>query len=914
MVNLALDRARPRMAQITASDLDSNCKSDGTVADAAIISNTSGGLSSFYNIDAKDHFGVSAASIGDLDGDGTNDLVVGALNDDGTGAIYVLFLTSAGGIRDATKVSNSSGNLSSFYTLSSGDFFGVSVAGIGDLDGDSVLDLACGAMMDDYGGTNSGAVYLLLLTRFGNVKGATKIYNTFGGYTLDESQKFGSSVARIEYLDAENTFALVVGATGCDDGGANSGAIVILFLTSEGNVIEHQRISNWFGGLSTQYTLSESDSFGWAVDSLGDLDLDGVSDIAVGSNGDDSGGLYNSGAIFIIFLKTSGEVESAQKISNSDGGLSTFVTLNTADYFGRAVACLGDLDGDEIVDVAAGAFQDSDGGTGVGAIYIMFLDTEGNVQRAQKISALFGGLKSFINLENNGYFGRSIANIGDLNANGVPELVIGAHWAGPSQSGSAYVCFLSQTSCTSGEVTIDTTIVNRTSSQTFFVPGSDGFALFIGISSVALTFFGIIIARSVLRLFRVKEMRREKECDSATCILNEIRARGSQSGSEVEMTGEQTIMHSVGSALVNNDTFSLVIPPEFIVIQECIAVGGFGQVHKGEYGGEVVAIKKIFAQLTEGLLEEFNHELRILTNLRGVPHVLLLHGVSFQIEQGERVFIMVLEWCPVSLASLIKRVDNSVDTIVQESSPRDKALLISPRVFLAIFQQLAAVLHILHNKGYVHRDLKPQNILFANSGDLESSLRLCDFGTSRITDPETGSCPMFGDLNGISPPYCPPEVIPAMASKTGLNVGLERRRSSGFSDDGGTYDGRAFDVYSIGIVMWECWHQQEPELTSLDNLIDMPTIAPLRQLSSLSSRSWAEENLQKTLDGYRPDSASVTGPLGSMPSALFELQRRLWHPEPTLRPSASEIKTLFGSPALRKAIDDSHLAWANPSV
>jgi len=908
---------RPTMTTRLASELH-NCESDGTVADASLISNSSGGLSSFYHIESKDHFGVSAGSLGDLDGDGTNDLVVGALNDDGgAGAVYVLFLTSSGGVKDAKKISNSSGNLSRFYTLNSGDFFGVAVAGIGDLDGDSVLDLACGSMMDDFGGTNSGAIYLLFLSRFGNVKGATKIYNTFGGYTFDESQKFGSSIARIDnFDDRESTLALVVGATGCDDGGANSGAVVVLFLTSNGSVIEHQRISNWFGGLSSQYTLSESDSFGWAVDSLGDLDVDGVNDIAVGSNGDDSGGLYNSGAVFIIFLKTSGEVKSAQKISNSAGGLSTFVTLNTADYFGRAVACLGDLDGDDIVDVAAGAFQDSDGGTGVGAIYIMFLDTGGSVQRAQKISALFGGLKSFVNLENNGYFGRSIANIGDLDSNGVPELIIGAHWAGPSQSGSAYVCFLSQTGCTTGGPTVleGATIVNRTSSQVFLVPGSDGFALFIGISSVALAFFGIIIARNALRLFQSKKERREKECNSATCILNELRARGSQSGSEVEMTGEQTIMHSVGSALVNNDTFSLVIPPEFIVIHECIAVGGFGQVHKGEYGGEVVAIKKIFAQLTEGLLEEFNHELRILTNLRGVPHVLLLHGVSFQVEQGERVFIMVLEWCPISLASLIKRANTSVDEIAQESSSGMKTL-ISPKIFLAIFQQLAAVLHILHNKGYVHRDLKPQNILFANKDDLESSLRLCDFGTSRITDPETGLCPMIGDLNGISPPYCPPEVIPAMALKTGLQVGLEKRRSSGFSDDGSTYDGRAFDVYSVGIVMWECWHQQEPELTSLDNrILDMPTDAPLRQSSSFSSRSWAEENLQKTLDGYRPDPTCANGPLGSMPSALNDLQASLCQPDPASRPRASVIKTLFGSQAFRRAIDDVHMAWINPQL
>jgi serine/threonine protein kinase len=536
----------------------------------------------------------------------------------------------------------------------------------------------------------------------------------------------------------------------------------------------------------------------------------------------------------------------------------------------------------------------------------MFLSTEGSVQGAQKISAFFGGLKSFVDLDNNGYFGRSVTAIGDLDGNGVLDLVVGAHWSGPSDSGSAYVCFLKSTSCSTGQPSL--TLTNITATQTIFAPGSNGFPVLIGIASFALVFFAFFAARSASGLGFFK-----KERDSTTCTVNEIRARGSyETGSGIEMTGEQTIMHSVGSALVNNDTFSLVIPPEFISIRECVAVGGFGQIHKGEYGGELVAIKKIFAQLTEGLLEEFNHELRILTNLRGVPHVLLLHGVSFQVEQGQRVFIMVLEWCPISLASLLKRSGPDDDTaqalpvLAQESSSCGRTI-ISPRVCLAVLQQLVAALRILHYKGYVHRDLKPQNILFTNPDDLESSLRICDFGTSRITNCETGSCPMFGDLNGISPPYCPPEVIPAMVLNTGLHVDLQGRRSCSFSIDDSTYDGRAFDVYSLGIIMWECWHQQEPELTKLGNLtVSTPPSVSKRPSSA---HSWAEENLQKTLDGHRPNPACANGPLGGMPSALLEIQTRLWHPDPSSRPSAAEIKTLLDSQALATAVGHTQVAW-----
>jgi len=75
------------------------------------------------------------------------------------------------------------------------------------------------------------------------------------------------------------------------------------------------------------------------------------------------------------------------------------------------------------------------------------LRTDGNVKDAQKISAYFGGLSTFASLEDNGYFGRSLCAIGDLDGNGVTELVVGAHWTGMANRGAAFVVFLTQTSC-----------------------------------------------------------------------------------------------------------------------------------------------------------------------------------------------------------------------------------------------------------------------------------------------------------------------------------------------------------------------------------------------------------------------------------------------------------------------------------
>ena len=82
-----------------------------------------------------------------------------------------------------------------------------------------------------------------------------------------------------------------------------------------------------------------------SVASLGDLDGDGVGDLAVGATGDDDGGV-NRGAVWVLFLKKNGKVKSHQKISDTQGGFTGI--LDNGDWFGSSVASLGDLNGDGV--------------------------------------------------------------------------------------------------------------------------------------------------------------------------------------------------------------------------------------------------------------------------------------------------------------------------------------------------------------------------------------------------------------------------------------------------------------------------------------------------------------------------------------------------------------------------------------
>ncbi len=405
-------------------------RSDGT-ADGAmtqkIASNTNGGPP----LTNADDFGSAVAALGDLDGDGVNDLAVGSRYDNtgstDRGAVYVLFMNANGSVKSNVKIASDTGG---GPTLATNDFFGSSLASLGDLDGDGVTDLAVGTVGDNTGGTNRGAVYVLLLNADGTVKSNVKIASgTNGGPTLVNSDYFGRSVASLGDLDGDGVADLAVGANRDDTEGTNRGAVYVLLLNSSGTVKNSLKIAS---GLNGGPALENGDYFGVSVASLGDLNGDGVTDLAVGANRDDTGGT-DRGAVHVLFMQADGTVQSSVKIaSDFNGG----PPLGDADEFGRAVASLGDLDGDGLTDLASGAFRDDTGGTNRGAMHVLFMNSNGSVKRSIKFAS---GISESPTLADNDQFGIALAPVGDLNGDGVIDLAIGANGDDTEGSGRGAV-------------------------------------------------------------------------------------------------------------------------------------------------------------------------------------------------------------------------------------------------------------------------------------------------------------------------------------------------------------------------------------------------------------------------------------------------------------------------------------------
>ncbi len=393
----------------------------GTVVEFQKISMISGNFTG--DLDIEDNF-CRVANIGDLNGDGFTDIGVGAFSDDdesyNTGAVWIIFLDSIGATINHQKISAIEGDFSG--QISSQDRFGYSVCSIGDLNGDEIMDIAVGAPFDDDGGNNTGAIWILFLNQDGTVKNHQKISKYQGEFygDIEDNDFFGMSITDIGDFDNDGIRDIAVSASGDSDGGGiKTGALWFLYLNNDGTVKAYSKISATKGNFTG--TLEPEDRFGRSCSVLGDIDEDGIVDIAVGAITDDDGG-YNRGAVWILFLNADGSVKTHNKISNTSGNFNA--NLNDDDQLGQSIAPLGDIDGDGIIEIAVSCHNDDDGGTNRGAIYIIHLNLGGTVKSFQKISNSEGGFEG--ELSNGDTYSSSISFMGDLNNDGNIELASGS--------------------------------------------------------------------------------------------------------------------------------------------------------------------------------------------------------------------------------------------------------------------------------------------------------------------------------------------------------------------------------------------------------------------------------------------------------------------------------------------------------
>lgn len=327
------------------------------------------------------------------------------------------------------KISNTHGGIG--LTFGSQDRMGANVADIGDLDKDGVKDFLVGDPGDDDGGTDNGAVYVFFMKNDSTVKSKQKISATTGGLSSSFSSGaniFGISLASLGDLDGDGVTDVAVGAARSDN---YAGSVYILFMKSDGTVKSTVVLNKSTTALSSYLSTGV---FGYGLTSLGDLDSDGVTDLAVGAPGDNN----STGSVYILFMHSNGSIKSIQKITNNSGGFPNVLAAN--DRFGVKLANIGDIDGDGVVDLAAGAMGDNEVKTQGGAVYLLRMKTDGTVKSANKINTKANPITTGTNV----YFGNGVSACPDLNGDGIKDLLVGSSFDndGGTERGAFYALFL----------------------------------------------------------------------------------------------------------------------------------------------------------------------------------------------------------------------------------------------------------------------------------------------------------------------------------------------------------------------------------------------------------------------------------------------------------------------------------------
>ncbi len=369
-----------------------------------------------------DAFGHAIAKVGDIDGDGYEDVLVGAyLSDrdqdrqDNVGRAYLFW----GGPTPSTEPALI------FTGDNAYDYFGISVAGVGDINGDGYPDIAVGAYRATVtaacgGGTSRlpavGRVYVY----FGGPRstmdakadavltGETTLIGGDPASACRQEEEFGGRVAGAGDVNGDGYDDLVVGARWHDFGsdpldptiGENAGRAYVFYG------------GPWFVGIGADQAdviltgTATGDEFGESVAGAGDTNGDGFADLVIGAPLRD-GGAVDSGSAFWYF--------GGPTLSSASSAAFVLNGVAAEDNFGFSVSSAGDVNRDGYADVVVGAFLSGPNDNGSATLYL---------GGASPLGTLFTGETQ---PQSDDEFGIAVSGAGDVNRDGYDDVIVGAY-------------------------------------------------------------------------------------------------------------------------------------------------------------------------------------------------------------------------------------------------------------------------------------------------------------------------------------------------------------------------------------------------------------------------------------------------------------------------------------------------------